>query len=194
MANYQFRIKIRDVVKPPVWRVVDLPERTTFDIFHNIILKVFGWEGDTMWLFAPNGYGTCPEISMPTPAETKVMELIGITYKFATEVRLSDVFHVVGDKYTFIPDTLSWCICDVVLEKITDDESNVVSLIKAGGATPVKGCKDAAYFNRMKKVLLRPQHCDYEKCCALMGVADGSTCDFRSPNVARGVICEVEEL
>ena len=194
MAHYQFRIKIRDVVKPPVWRVVDLPAHTRFDTFREIIMRVFGWDGESIWIFSPSGYGSSPEISMPSPTETKVLDMLGITHRFANEVSLSDVFHVVGDKFTFTPDIDCWYVCEIALEKITDNESNVASLIKASGTTPVKGCKDAAYYNRMKRVLTRPQHFDYEKFCNFMGVDDGSKCDFRSPNVECGVICEVEGL
>ena len=45
MAHFQFKIKLRGVSKPPVWRKVDVPEHTPFDVFSKIIQDVFGWYG-----------------------------------------------------------------------------------------------------------------------------------------------------
>lgn len=53
MAHFQFKIKLRGVSKPPVWRKVDVPSNTPFDIFSQIIQDVFGWYGHHMWHFTP---------------------------------------------------------------------------------------------------------------------------------------------
>ncbi len=41
--EYLFKIKIKGITKPPVWRKVSVPENFTFLQFHQVIQTVFGW-------------------------------------------------------------------------------------------------------------------------------------------------------
>ncbi|MDR1202145.1 MAG: plasmid pRiA4b ORF-3 family protein [Tannerellaceae bacterium] len=41
---FQFKIQIKDIAKPPVWRRITIPADFTFLRFHYVIQKAFGWE------------------------------------------------------------------------------------------------------------------------------------------------------
>lgn len=43
---YQFKIKLLNVKKPPVWRRVIIPENCTFEEFHHTIQISFGWDNN----------------------------------------------------------------------------------------------------------------------------------------------------
>lgn len=40
---FHFRVTLRDVSEPVVWREIDVPATYTFDQFHKVLQLVFGW-------------------------------------------------------------------------------------------------------------------------------------------------------
>ena len=59
---FQFRIQLKNVQKPPVWRRVIVPESFTFKQFHVVIQESFGWGNYHLFQFSPSGYGSEPII------------------------------------------------------------------------------------------------------------------------------------
>ena len=49
--TYQFKIQIKGITKPPVWRRVLVPDTFTFQQFHFLIQEVFGWENVHLYVF-----------------------------------------------------------------------------------------------------------------------------------------------
>ena len=47
----QFKIQIRDIKKPPVWRRIVIPENFTFHDLHNTIQSAFGWWDEHLYQF-----------------------------------------------------------------------------------------------------------------------------------------------
>lgn len=47
----QFKIQIRDVKKPPVWRRIVIPGNFTFHDLHYTIQTAFGWWGEHLYQF-----------------------------------------------------------------------------------------------------------------------------------------------
>lgn len=191
MAHFQFKIKLRGVSKPPVWRKVDVPSNTPFDIFSQIIQDVFGWYGHHLWHFTPNAYGTRPVIAIPLPKDTIWAENPDLN---ATDTKLCDIFHNEGDKFTYTYDFGDDWIHEIVLEKITNEESNKVSLLKAKGATPMEDCGGIMGHEHMKGVLANPQHPEYKSYCEWLAIDYGDGWDFNDPDVECGEIGEIEEL
>ena len=60
--TFQFKIQIKNIKKPPVWRRVVVPAKISFELFHEIIQEAFGWSKIRMYSFSPGGYGTEPWI------------------------------------------------------------------------------------------------------------------------------------
>lgn len=191
MAHFQFKIKLRGVSKPPVWRKVDVPSNTPFDIFSQIIQDVFGWYGHHLWHFTPNAYGTYPVIAIPLPKDTMWAEDPDLN---AANTKLCDIFHNEGDKFTYTYDFGDDWIHEIVLEKITDEESNKVYLLKAKGATPMEDCGGIMGHEHMKEVLANPQHPEYKAYCEWLAIDNGDGWDFNDPDVECGEIGEIEEL
>ena len=51
-----FRIQLRGITKPPVWRKMEIPGNFTFDDFHKAIQTAFGWENHHLYQFQHNPY------------------------------------------------------------------------------------------------------------------------------------------
>jgi hypothetical protein len=64
---YQFKIKLRVVTKPPVWRRVLVPSQFTFDAFHQVIQNAFGWEDEHLYQFGDVPYSQDLDIAIPYP-------------------------------------------------------------------------------------------------------------------------------
>lgn len=191
MAHFQFKIKLRGVSKPPVWRKIDVPAPTPFDIFSQIIQDVFGWHGHHLWHFTPNAYGTYPVIATPLPKGTPWAEDPDLK---ASDTKLSDIFHNVGDKFTYTYDFGDDWIHEIVLEKITDEKSNKVYLLKAKGATPMEDCGGIMGHEHMKEVFADHSHPEYEEYCEHLGLEIGDDWDFNNPDIECGEIGELEGL
>lgn len=191
MAHFQFKIKLRGISKPPVWRKVDVPARITFEIFSQIIQDVFCWEGYHLWHFTPNAYGTFPVIATPLPKDTMWAEDPDLNAEITL---LCDIFHNVGDKFTYTYDFGDDWIHEIVLEKVTDEESNKVYLLDAKGTAPEEDCGGIMGFKFMKEVLSNPEHPEYESYCEWMGIEPGEVFDFKDPIVECGELGKVEKF
>ena len=50
--NYQLKIKLKDISKPPVWRRLLIPVKATFGELHLAIQAVFGWQMRHLYRFS----------------------------------------------------------------------------------------------------------------------------------------------
>lgn len=187
MAHFQFKIKLRGISKPPVWRRIDVPEQATFEVFSQIIQDVFQWFGHHLWHFTPGGYGTRPIIS--TPLDIEFMDSPDLD---ARTTRLGDIFHQEGDKYVYIYDFGDDFIHDIILEKITTEESNKVYLRKAVGATPLEDNGGIMGHEQMKKAFTDHKSKEYREYCSMLGLELGEDWDFNDPEISCGEIGEIE--
>jgi len=61
---FQFKVELKGVVKPSVWRRLIVPNDCTFFRFHKILQAAFGWKTTHLFLFSPGGYGGEPIITV----------------------------------------------------------------------------------------------------------------------------------
>lgn len=54
----QFKIQLKHIAEPVVWRRVVVPEEFTFLQFHMAIQFSFGWFDAHLFQFSPNGRGS----------------------------------------------------------------------------------------------------------------------------------------
>ena len=54
--TYQFKIKLRGISKPPVWRRVIVPAHFTFSGLHAVIQEAFGWWNEHLYSFGDKPY------------------------------------------------------------------------------------------------------------------------------------------
>src|SRR5665647_1341659 len=62
--TYQFKIQLKNVSNPTVWRKIVVPSDYTFEEFHKVIQFAFGWEFSHLFFFSPTGYNSQPLIEM----------------------------------------------------------------------------------------------------------------------------------
>ena len=63
--TYQFKIQIKGITKPPVWRRILVPDSITFQQLHFVIQEAFGWENAHLYSFSDKAYGGSFYISEP---------------------------------------------------------------------------------------------------------------------------------
>ena len=86
--TYQFKIQIKGITKPPVWRRVLVPDTFTFQQFHFLIQEVFGWENVHLYSFSEEVYGGSFRISEPDEMD----DCYSIPTKDASKVKLRAYF------------------------------------------------------------------------------------------------------
>ena len=147
-----FRIQLANITKPPVWRKVSVPADYSFEDFHNIIQAAFGWEDAHLFLFAAEGHHSDPVIMMPAPdGFDSFREELD-----AAETKLSTIFKVENQKYTYIYDFGDDWIHHIVLEKITDEQHAKPILTAGKGACPPEDCGGPWGYAGLKETLADP--------------------------------------
>lgn len=62
---FQFKIQIKGITKPPVWRKVSVPANFTFLKFHDVIQTVFGWGDYHLFEFKDKEWESNIRIAVP---------------------------------------------------------------------------------------------------------------------------------
>lgn len=139
----QFRVQIKGITKPPVWRKVLVPETFSFHRFHGVIQAAFGWYDYHLYRFSPQGYGSEPQISLPSDEDWEpVVD--------STKTKLKDVFKTKGQKYVYIYDFGDDWIHQITLEDITNEEMLTASCIDGKGACPPEDCGGIWGYEELK--------------------------------------------
>lgn len=147
--TYQFKIKLRGITKPPVWRRVLVPANFTFSGFHAVIQEAFGWWNEHLYSFGDTPYsrvltiaeiheddwGDAPDYNA---REFTVGEFYG--EKLAPKHKLCYVYDF-GDDW----------IHDITLEKVFDEYSDHATCIKGKGACPEEDSGGVWEYEDMKE-------------------------------------------
>lgn len=130
---FQFKIQIKDIIKPPVWRRLLVPEDFNFYQFHLIIQAAFGWENAHMYRFSPVDHRSNPIISdkeiyddLDFFDEDELLD--------SKETKLLEIFNAEGQKFTYLYDYGDSWLHIITLEKITG-EKLLYTLCLAGKGT-----------------------------------------------------------
>lgn len=146
--EYQFKIQIKGLSKPPVWRKVIVPAEFTFMDFHYVIQIAFGWEDCHLFQFKDKEY----QGSLFIEAPSEEYFGFGAKPKDASKVKLSQVF---GDKFRKLLYEYdfgdSW-VHEITLEEISDGNRKEAVCIEAKGSCPPEDCGGRFGFENMKKI------------------------------------------
>jgi hypothetical protein len=162
----QFRIQLKNVQKPPVWRKVIVPKHFTFEQFHLVIQEAFGWGNYHLYQFSPTGYGSYPVIAKPSEDDWEKPD------KNAAIAKLSSVFKTENQKYTYIYDFGDDWIHSIILEKILPDKALKASCLAGKGACPPEDCGGPWGYERLKEILKDPKHEEYKEMKEWIGIED----------------------
>jgi len=172
---FQFKIGIKNVSNPPVWRRIQVPSQWSFDLFHKAIQAGFGWEDNHLYLFSPNGWGSEPCIGSPQWDDAKCQN--------ASKLQLRNFFQKEKDKLVYIYDFGDDWIHDIWLEKILDDNKINAELIDGRGKCPPEDCGGSFAFMDLKEILVDPAYPDYEEIREWFGLEMDDNWDPASINL-----------
>lgn len=130
--TYLFKIKLRGITNPPVWRRVLVPANFTFSGFHAVIQEAFGWWNEHLYCFGDKPYSQSLYI-----AEEDEEDWYRPDYD-ARKFTLGELFGDGGivKKFCYVYDFGDDWIHDITLEKVFDEYSDHATCIKGKGACP----------------------------------------------------------
>ncbi len=172
-STFEFRIQLKDVSKPPVWRRVAVPSYFSFYHFHYIIQIAFRWTNSHLYQFSENGFESRSVI-------TSVYEDSDVGDELQTEAKdvlLKDVFKEENQKYTYIYDFGDSWEHKITLEKIVPEVSHVPLLLAGKGACLPEDCGGAWRYQDLKKILADKSHPEYKEYRQWLGLERGETWD-----------------
>lgn len=150
----QFKIQIKNVNNPTVWRRVIIPKHFNFAQFHEVIVAAFGWGGYHLYEFSPGGIGTYPVIGIPhDDYEDEMLD--------SKKMKVSKIFATPKQKFTYVYDFGDDWEHAITLEKITVESSKVADCIDGGGACPPEDCGGFPGYMDLKKILSNSKHPEY---------------------------------
>lgn len=155
--TFQFKIQIKGITKPTVWRRILVNSKTSFRDFHEIIQNAFGWTFSHLYLFSEKGF--------QSPAQIQDPEFSDEEYSESTEsdrVALQDIFKKAQQTYTYIYDFGDSWEHKIILEKITDEKIKHPSCIAGEGQCPPEDCGGIWGFSEFKEAVNNPEHPEYE--------------------------------
>ncbi|HCY42815.1 MAG TPA: plasmid pRiA4b ORF-3 family protein [Prolixibacteraceae bacterium] len=149
---YQFKIQLKKVTKPPVWRQVVVPEDLSFHKFHILIQIVFGWENSHLYQFCPTGYGSKPTIAIPFDDDWEKPDMN------ASKIKLTQIFTAEKQTFTYIYDFGDDWIHRITLEKILPDMIKHPFCMAGKGTCPPEDCGGPWGYENLKMILADPKH------------------------------------
>lgn len=159
-----FKIKLRDVSKPPVWRRVAIPHEYSLEKTHCVIQAVFGWFNEHMYKFSDKPYGGSFEIK-PLFEEDEWMyddlKKHGCKVIDSADIRLCDIFNGDTKKLLYVYDFSDDWIHEMVLEDIVLTQYDHAVCITGKGMCPPENCGGPGGYEYMKEVLT--EHPDSEE-------------------------------
>lgn len=145
--TYQFKIKLRDITNPPVWRRVLVPANFTFSGFHTVIQEAFGWWNEHLYCFGDKPYSQSIYIAEENKEDW---------YRPDYDARKFTVGELFGDggiikKFCYVYDFGDDWIHDIMLEKVFDEYSDHATCIKGKGACPEEDSGGVWEYEDMKE-------------------------------------------
>jgi len=166
-----FKIQIKNITKPPVWRRLRVPDHFTFEDFHNIIQIAFEWENCHLYNFSPEGWASNPRIAVPSEYDETAPDLD------SNEAILSDIFKIKGQKFTYIYDFGDDWNHQIILEEILPEKSKKALCIEGKGSAAIEDCGGPWGYERLKEVLKNPKDDEYPDMLDWLGLESGDEWD-----------------
>jgi hypothetical protein len=168
--TYQFKIQLKNVSNPTVWRRILVPAHYTFEEFHKVIQIAFGWEFAHLYFFSPTGYNSQPMIEMNYEGDDFFETLDEDSLDSETTL-LSEIFVTEKQKFIYLYDTGDDWMHQINLEKILpDDEIEKPVLLKGEGACPPEDCGGPWGYEELKETLADKKHPNHKEMKEWLGM------------------------
>lgn len=166
---FQFKIQIKRITKPPVWRRVVVPETATFAYFHEIIQAAFGWHNSHLYQFSKTGYYSNEFIGLIFEDDDDDPFAMHLK-RDASKVRLSEIFDAAGQKYVYIYDFGDDWTHQITLEAITDAVVITPELLAGKGACPPEDCGGTWGYENLRNILSEKKHPEHKETKEWLGL------------------------
>lgn len=147
----QFKVQIKGITKPPVWRKISVPDKFTFFQLHIAIQASFGWENAHMFQFKENEYRNNTVIGIPYDDDFYDDDFAS-RIQDASKVKISTAFQEVGQKLLYEYDFGDGWIHELTLEAIDDKKDKNVVCLSGKGACPPEDCGGDWGYEDMKEI------------------------------------------
>lgn len=152
MGTLTFKIQIRNIMRPPVWRRIQIPDNFTFHDLHLTIQKAFGWENEHLYQFQKQPYDRGWTVCESDREADFGFDFDSIDARetlvagFLNEKKIKKMVYI----YDFGDD---W-IHDMTLEKTDADKTLDHPVCTDGkGACPPEDCGGPWGYEEMKRLL-----------------------------------------
>ena len=155
---FQFKIQLKNISDPPVWRRLLVPEQFTFLRMHKLIQAAFGWDDYHLFQFSPTGYASQPLIALPMEDDSLFADEKKLN---AAKIKLHEIFNMPKQKFIYIYDFGDDWVHQVTLEKITDEKILRSTLLAGKGACPPEDCGGPWGYANLLNILddsTHPEH------------------------------------
>ncbi|MBC8003882.1 MAG: plasmid pRiA4b ORF-3 family protein [Verrucomicrobia bacterium] len=168
---YQFKIQLKNITKPPVWRRVVVSEKITFHDLHVVIQTVFGWDDYHLYQFSPSGYGSNPVIAIPSEGDWEKPEMN------AAKTKLNKVFTREKQTFNYIYDFGDDWVHHITLEKILPGDVKTPACVAGKGACPPEDCGGPWGYEDLKAILADPNHEEHAEMKEWLGMEEDEQWD-----------------
>ena len=144
-----FKIQIRDIKKPPVWRRIVIPGNFTFHDLHNTIQSAFGWWDEHLYQFQRHPFDGGWTVKEPDDEDDNW----GERPEDARETNvLTFIQHMGLEKFVYVYDFGDSWVHDITVEKIDHDTDLNHPVCLAGkGACPPEDCGGPWGYEELKE-------------------------------------------
>jgi hypothetical protein len=164
---FQFKIQLKNITDPLVWRRVLVPEQFSFLRLHRVIQEAFGWEDYHLFQFSPKGYGSYPLIHIPNAEFDRFSFRKPLD---ARKTKLAEIFSMPKQKLMYIYDFGDDWKHEIRLEKMTEEKLLRAVLQDGKGACPPEDCGGAWGYENLKAILDDPKDPEHKEMKEWLGL------------------------
>lgn len=174
---FQFKIQIKGITKPPVWRKVSVPTNFTFLRFHDVIQTAFGWENYHLFEFKDKEWQSNIRIAVPVEDDFYDPDFFADT-KDSSKIKLSDIFKDKFSKLLYVYDFGDNWVHEITLESISEDKQKTAICLSGKGACPPEDCGSIYGYEGMKEVFAtEPESEEADEYREWLGMDEGEMWD-----------------
>lgn len=146
--EYHFKIQIKGITKPPVWRKIIVPANFTFLRFHQVIQSAFGWIDYHLFEFEDKKSQGSFRIAVPSEYDFDY----DVETLDASKVKLSQILESNTRKLLYVYDFGDNWVHEINLEAISDGKRKKAICLSAKGSCPPEDCGGIYGYEEMKNI------------------------------------------
>lgn len=174
---YQFKIQIKGITKPPIWRRISVSDDMTFADLHEIIQCVFGWGNYHLYQFKDKEFGGEIRITEPSDfddmynSDTLDSNKLLLKHFFQGEISKKILYEYdFGDSWIHL----------ITLESVEDSYIETPICIQGKGACPPEDCGGIYGYAYMKEVFAeKPKGKEAKNFCEWLGLKPNEIWDAK---------------